>query len=296
MGVMAVTLGGLTAAVVAETDDTPATTRPALRPATRPVTTQPTTQSSTQPASRPVGMPTPEEMKQYHWIKLSRPPEFSPEQHGFERVAVRDGVMLINKNGGQGLLDLTEATSQPTSQPADGSASRPVSLSAEELARLLAELGDDDWERAELAAMELAKHDQQAETAINDALQGVVSEPFQKRATGVLERIYAARVKIAGTWEEELWANVKYKQQVRITADAAGTVTLAPGPVARYRHYVYTAASFDGTTLKFHVRTNPDYEFDVEVKLTADGELSGTRTRVDTGESWDFRMTRVRDF
>ena len=120
--------------------------------------------------------------------------------------------------------------------------------------------------------------------------------PFQKRAAGVLERIYAARVKIAGVWEEELWANIKHKQQVRITAGADGVVTLAPGPAARYRHYVYTEASFDGTTLKFHVRTNPDYEFDVEVKQTEDGELSGTRTRSETGESWDFRMTKVRDF
>jgi hypothetical protein len=59
---------------------------------------------------------------------------------------------------------------------------------------------------------------------------------------------------------------------------------------------VYTAASFDGTTLKFHVRTNPDYDFDVEVTLTDEGELSGVRTRTGTGESWDFRMTKVSDF
>jgi len=292
--------------VAADTDSAPTASRPvravksaATQPSTEPSpATQPTTQpAATQPASRPVGVPTVEEMKAFRWVKLSKPPEFSPAQHGFESVAVRDGVVLMNKNGGQGWLDLTEAA---TSQPADGAdgavTSRPASLSAEEMVQLLADLGDADWERAERASMELAKYDRQAEAAINDALTGVVNEAFRTRAAGVLERIYAARVTIVGTWEEQLWANVKHKQQVRITADAAGTVTLAPSPVARYRHYVYTEASFDGTTLTFHVRTNPDYEFDVELTLTAEGELTGTRTRTGTDESWEFRMTRLRDF
>jgi len=240
-------------------------------------------------------MPTPDEMTQYHWVMLSEPPKFSPEQYGFESVAVRDGVVLINKNGGRGLLDLTvSATSQPADETAS-TTSRPASLSPDELVWLLADLGGADWERAERAAMELARYDQQAESAIRDALQGVVNETFEKRAAAVLERIYAARVKIAGVWEEDLWANVKYKQQVTITADAKGDIALSPAPGARYQQYKYAATSFDGTTLKFHVRTNPDFEFDVELKLTADGELTGTRTRTATGESWDFRMTKVRD-
>ncbi|MCL2701520.1 MAG: hypothetical protein FWE88_07485 [Phycisphaerae bacterium] len=251
--------------------------------------------ASTQPASASASMPTPEEMKSYRWIKLSKPPDFSPVQHGFDSVSVRDGVMLINKHGGRGMLDLTvDATSQPAEAAA--TTSRPASLSQAALVQLLADLGDSDWERAERAAMELSHYDRQAEAALEDALLGVVNDAFQKRAAAVLERIYAARVKITGVWQEELWANVKHKQLVRITADAKGTITLSPAPGARYQHYKYSEASFDGTTLKFHVQTNPDYEFDVELKLDDNGELAGTRTQRGSGKSWDFRMTRVREF
>ena len=187
--------------------------------------------------------------------------------------------------------------SQPTSQPASQPTSRPAVLSAEGVARLIADLGGDDWESAERAAMELANYDRQAEEAIADALRvGDVSEAFHKRAAGVLERIYDARAKIAGTWEEQLWANIKHKQLVKIAAAANGALTIAPAPGARYRQYVYSEVSFDGTTLKFHVQTNPGYEFDVVMKLTDNGEFAGTRTRVSTGETWDFRMTRLRDF
>ena len=189
----------------------------------------------------------------------------------------------------------TQAGTAPTSRPASQPTSWPTSAPAARVVKLVADLDAQDWDQAERAVLELSHYDRQTEDAIKRAMEGAVSDRFKERAARVLEAIYTARIKVGGTWEEQLWADVRRTQLVRITADAKGVISMAPAPAAHYQQYEYSNARFDGKTLKFHVKTNPNFEFDVEVKLDDKGDLVGKRTRSNDGESYDFTMKRVGD-
>jgi len=185
------------------------------------------------------------------------------------------------------------ASSRPTSRPASQPTSWPTSAPEARVVKLVADLDAEDWEQSERAVLELSHYDRQTEDAIKRAMEGAVSDRFKRRAERVLETIYTARVKIGGTWEEQRWADVPRTQLVRITGDAKGAISMAPAPAAHYQQYEYSNVRFDGKTLKFHVKTNPNFEFDVEVKLDDKGDLVGKRTRSNDGESYDFTMKRV---
>lgn len=186
------------------------------------------------------------------------------------------------------------ATSRPTTGPASRPTTWPTSAPAS-IQKLVVDLDAADWETAERAVLMLSRTDRQGEDAINRAMESVVSDRFRQRAQKVLQAIYTARIKIGGTWEEQRWADMRRTQTVTITGDAKGAITIAPAPSAGNGQWEYSGATFDGKTLKFHLKTNPGYEFDTEVTLTKTGELVGKRTQTKGGESFDFTMKKIRD-